>query len=417
VQLLPNPLLPAPLRGATPLMLLCVACAATEGTRPAAVPPPPELAAGAAEPPPDAVVAELPFLDHPEPNRIVLNLAEEGRRPLRVMLDIGASHSVMTPLAARALGVTVRRIKSSPYRRSTLLGRDLLFYVDTSSSDTGSRTGSEYALLGANFLSHYVVEIDGPARVVRFLDPERYAVPEVAGEGAAVLPIRLRSNVPMVELRLGEHALGVFLDTGWPAGLTVMPGAARRLGIDVDALPRLGEFGTALGPMEVRLHEAEDLRLGPFAFGRTPVLVAPRGWYNLVGSKNAVAGMDLLRQFRLRIDYPRRRLWLERGSDARPTYLGTDYELTRRAGAFLWESGGRFRVVGVLPGSPAERFGLRPGDWVVEPLGDEPLRLEEVVEAVVAGRELTAAREQDGIWVDLVMPASPAIGEDGEGGG
>jgi hypothetical protein len=49
---------------------------------------------------------------------------------LVLLLDTGASFSVFTPLAARAAGVSVRRDKSSPYRRATRLGRDLQFYVD-----------------------------------------------------------------------------------------------------------------------------------------------------------------------------------------------------------------------------------------------------------------------------------------------
>ena len=94
--------------------------------------------AGAPEPRPEAVVGVMPFEPTPEPNRILVNLAPEGNRPFVMIFDTGASDSVMTPLAARALGVSVRRSKSSPYRRGTRLGRDLQFWVDTSTSDTGS---------------------------------------------------------------------------------------------------------------------------------------------------------------------------------------------------------------------------------------------------------------------------------------
>ena len=63
---------------------------------------------GPDEPPPGAVLAELPFLDHPEKNRIVVDLAPEGHRPFPLMLDTGATHSVITPVMARSLGVSVR---------------------------------------------------------------------------------------------------------------------------------------------------------------------------------------------------------------------------------------------------------------------------------------------------------------------
>ena len=108
------------------------------------------LSAAAGEPPADALIGELPFLVEPNAsvNRIFVNLAPEGRRELRMMLDTGAAPNVLTPLYARSLGILVRRNKSSPYRRSTVLGRDLQFWIDTRSSDTGSKTGFEYGLLG-----------------------------------------------------------------------------------------------------------------------------------------------------------------------------------------------------------------------------------------------------------------------------
>ena len=59
---------------------------------------------------PEAVLAVLPFLDSPEPNRIVVDLAPEGSaKPLRLMLDTGASALRVTPLAARELGVQAWR--------------------------------------------------------------------------------------------------------------------------------------------------------------------------------------------------------------------------------------------------------------------------------------------------------------------
>jgi hypothetical protein len=124
-------------------------------------------AAGAPEPPPEAVIATLPFAASREPNRVMVDLAKEGARPFVMMLDTGASDSVITPGMARELGVRVRKIKETPYRRATRLGRDLQFWVDTQSSDTSSRTGFEYGLLGGEFLDDYVLEIDFPGRTIR----------------------------------------------------------------------------------------------------------------------------------------------------------------------------------------------------------------------------------------------------------
>ncbi len=122
----------------------------------------------ASEPTLESVLADLPFLESHEANRIYVDLAPAGHaRPFRLLLDTGAAFSVLTPRFARAMGVHVRRLKHDPYRRKTRLDRDLLFYVDTRRSDTASRTGWEYGLLGGNFLAEYVVERRAPRSISR----------------------------------------------------------------------------------------------------------------------------------------------------------------------------------------------------------------------------------------------------------
>ena len=160
-------------------------------------------AAARADAPAEAVRAELPFLESGEKNRIYVDLAPAGSaRPLRLLLDTGANASVMTPGAAKAAGVRVRRDKRDPYRRKTVLGRDLLFWVDSRRTDTASRTGWEFGLLGGDFLAEYVVELDFAGQRVRFLDRDRFHVPASAtAEGEAVLPLKIVSNRPPVTSR------------------------------------------------------------------------------------------------------------------------------------------------------------------------------------------------------------------------
>jgi predicted aspartyl protease len=363
----------------------------------------PALGADAPEPPSDSVLADVPF-EHPEePNRVYVNLSPEGSAPFVWMLDTGASFSVMTPLAARAAKVSVRRDKSTPYRRGSRLGRDIEFVVDTQSSDTGSKTGWEYGLLGGNFLEEYVVEIDFAARRVRFLDPKKYETPEQADSpGEAVVPIQLASRRPSVEIEMNGKRLQLLLDTGAPLPAVVSGAAAKKLGVDVGALPHFGELGTVMGPMKVNLYESESFRFAGFAFSQMPVLVAPRGWYNQGGSSDSVIGYDTLSQFTLRLDYPRRRLWLKRVRED-STFLGVPYATTRAAGVFLVPGGGAFVVMGVQPGSPASEIGIRPGDVLGATLG--PLNLTGVLKKVAAKEPITVTRllEND-MWDDVTLP-------------
>lgn len=366
---------------------------------------PAAIAAG--DVPEEAVVATLPFLEVAEPNRIYVDLAPDGSAPLQLMLDTGASDSVFTPLAARRAGVSVRRTKSSAYRRETLTGRDLQFWVDTSSSDTGSRTGWEYGLLGGGFLSQYVVELGFTARNVRLLDPKQFSVPASAPGPEHHVGVIGTSTRPVLDVEIDGHPLRVLVDTGWPNPVVLSGKAARAAGIDVDALP---EFGTALttrGPMPLRFFEASELKIGPFVFRNVPVQVAPKGWYGMAGeTDDSVIGYDLLSCFLVRIDYPRKRIWLRRDSDT-VTYLGVDYALTRQVGAFLAPWPGLYRVDAVFPDTPAARLGLRTGDLVEKRAGAKTP--EGVLRSIGADEPIEVMRDADGKRERVRLePARPA---------
>ena len=63
------------------------------------------------------------------------------------------------------------------------------------------------------------------------------------------------------------------------------------------------------------LGEARSVGVGPFAFERYPVVVAPNGFCNQGLPGGSVVGYELLAQFTVRIDYPNSRMWLRRRAD------------------------------------------------------------------------------------------------------
>ncbi|HME72655.1 MAG TPA: aspartyl protease family protein [Myxococcota bacterium] len=355
----------------------------------------------------DAVLGELPFLPGDEPNRILIDLAPGGYRPFRMMVDTGATDSVLTPGYARKLGVNIRTVQDRPYQQATRLGRDLQFWVDVRGSDTGSKTGFEYGLLGGTFLRDYVVELDFGRRRVRFLDPGRYQVPETfENENEASIPIKVVANRPYFELSVGQSNLAVLLDTGAPLTGVLSGAAAQKVGLRSTALAGL-RLGSVVGPVEVEFSEAESLRLGPFDLTNVPLFVAPKGWYNIAGSTDSVVGYDVLAQFVVRIDYPRQRLWLQRRAGAEITFGGEPYARQRRAGVLVYAKSNGLAVAGLFPDSPAVRLGLRPGDVLVPAGGEKTEDFgAKVLQAVATGKEVTVARQINGAWVDLALPSS-----------
>jgi hypothetical protein len=325
-----------------------------------------------------------------------------------MMLDTGASASVITPGMARDLGVRVRRTTQTPYRRATRLGRDLQFSIDTRMSDSASRTGWEYGLLGGEFLDDYVLEIDFPSKTVRFLDPKRYEVPEqVDAPEERVVPLLRAATRVSVPIRLNGHELLVMLDTGDPATGVLSGKAAREAGIDVAALPAFGASGTVLGPMQTSLYEAADFGLAGFALGPVALLVAPKGWYNQVGPNDSVIGYDVLAPFVIRIDYARKRLWLKRVESGPIRFSGADYALAKQTGAFMTTVPGGHAVWAVTPGSSAAKLGVRVGDVIVSSEGAAAPPPDEVLRRILEGKELQVARKQGELWVDTVLPEEP----------
>jgi len=358
--------------------------------------------------PADAVLADLPFLDSPERNRVFVDLAARGDRVFRLLLDTGATDSVLTPGYARELGVTVRRHRDRPNERPTLLGRPLQFWIDTESSESASRTGWEYGLLGGAFLAEYVVDIDFARRHVRLLDPQRFTVPETtSAENEAVLPLKVVSNRPHVRMELEGKPIDVLLDTGAPFTLLLSGASAKRAEYAWKPIARLG-VGGVLGPIESYLCEAQTLALGPFKFAPAPLVVAPKGAYNQGGNTDSALGYELLSHFHLRIDYPRKRLWLRREDTGSLAYFGVPWPAVQRTGLLATVSAEGIRVDAVLPGTPAEKLGIQPGDSIaLRGAEDATAKLTALFERIDRLERVTVVRDVNGVLEDTELGALP----------
>jgi hypothetical protein len=255
-----------------------------------------------------------------------------------------------------------------------------------------------------------VVEIDFPGRKVRFLDPKKYATPESAdAPDEAVIPVKIVANRILMPVELDGKPVELLLDTGAPDTMVLSGAAATKLGIDVAALPSFGTGGTVLGPMEQRLHEAKEFEIGGFASGPFPVVVAPKGWYNMGAGNDSVIGVDAVRPFVVRIDYSRKRLWLKRTGNPAVTFFGADYAAAKKVGALLTPFRNALWVYLLAPDGPAAAYGLQNGDAIVPISGEKLPTLDEIVAKIIARQELTVSRRTaDDVWVDTILPASAA---------
>jgi len=63
---------------------------------------------------------------------------------------------------------------------------------------------------------------------------------------------------------------------------------------------------------------ADRFQIGPFAESEVPMLVAEFGAHGAGARSEAMLGVDLLKPYVLRIDYPRKRLWISQPAPPAP---------------------------------------------------------------------------------------------------
>ena len=102
------------------------------------------------------------------------------------------------------------------------------------------------------------------------------------------------------------------------------------------------------------------MKLGPYKFRNVPTYIFEDDFnvtsYPYLGG---LIGNDLLRRFNIIINYDRRDLYLMPNSHLREPF---DYSYT---GLGMYVIDGEIRVIDVMPGSPAEVAGFKPGDIVM----------------------------------------------------
>lgn len=202
--------------------------------------------------------------------------------PVRMMLDTGAEHSLLTVDAIQHLG-----IKFDFRHRATIQGVGPAMTAVTAPIDNlevgglvlHDRTmivvpiampnlpgGQPDGFLGADIISHYDVDLDLPhGRMTLYharLCPE--AKPPWNGAYLTFNARRLRDRLH-IPIKLDGKVLAASLDTGTSAGVTINAQAAERVGVTAEALThdrRVKTGGVAREKVVIYLHRFNDLKVG-----------------------------------------------------------------------------------------------------------------------------------------------------------
>jgi hypothetical protein len=213
-------------------------------------------------------------------------------------------------------------------------------------------------LLGADFLSRFVVEIDYDSLIVTLHDPARF---RYQGRGAGI-PFELHEGIPVVEMTLDEDCSGKFLvDVGNSFHFTVHGSSVRSCGLFGEKERQEVEVmgGGIGGGFVSTLCRLDSLRIGPYTC-REPVAALALHTQGSIGSKDFAGniGNSLLERFRCTFDYARHTLYLE------PGQRFAERERVSRFGAMLARVGNSVLAGTIMHGSAAYEAGLRWDDKI-----------------------------------------------------
>lgn len=270
---------------------------------------------------------EAPFrLIGGEQPLIVVSARFDDRDAIDCALDTGASHTMLLPEIGHRLGVTIEgardaRGAAGPIRvelgrvGSIALGEAIAHDVPVILSSELERIGAAIGHrlggnLGYSFLERFRLTVDYERAVLELATSDEAADSKPARAEVAFTLAHPSKPLVLVPVLVDGRPFTFAVDTG--ASTTVIaPEVARLTGVTGSAMPSITGGGGAIAAAAAVL---PSLELGGVRMSRVRVAVAE--FLSMLSAAtgahiDGIVGFNVLRRFRVTIDYPRSSLRLE----------------------------------------------------------------------------------------------------------
>jgi hypothetical protein len=214
-------------------------------------------------------------------------------------------------------------------------------------------------IVGYSFFKQYIVKIDFDSTRIEVYTPGEFKYPR---NGTMLRPAF--TTLPIQNLMVKDRRrlnFNFYFDTG--AGLCFLMSEAFARDSAIVMTRRKPVYTQAEGMggrLQMRLTVIKMLQVGNYKFRNVPTYIYDDQYnvtsYPFVGG---LLGNDLLRRFNLVLNYPQREIHLQPNSHFAEPF---DYAYTGLATYFI---DGRIVVEDVIPGSPADKAGIKPDDILI----------------------------------------------------
>lgn len=322
-------------------------------------------------------VAHLPF--RYDEKHVWLKASMNGGPPEDFILDTGASVTVIDSAAAARYGLRVEGKMQA--QGAGAAGGASFSQVDSirvagSDGDGVTLTGQNVAVLSVNphlepffwkpvagilgydFISRFVIEIDFAAQTLVLHDPKAFIY---EGKGQAI-PLTMAGNIPVLKAKIDDAFEGDFrLDVGSGSTVDIHTPFARANKMQEHMTKTLvvtgGGFG---GTFQSTIGRMKKMTIGPYSWTDPLVSLSGAETGGLASEDYAGnIGNQILDRFKCTFDYEHRVVYLE------PAARYTERDRFSMAGVAVVKHADEYSVAQVLPGSAAESAGLKVGDVVV----------------------------------------------------